>query len=244
MGLENLFSGTNTQDIAHPIAWLPAGLYGKLVSVSRWCGSYICTSPSLFDLQESTLQVTIYVCIYVMFFVIIYPDRLLFIVPKTGNSFSLLFHLMLLPLYILFAVKFTGFICAGGLRQPEQIIQPRPFFFQLASPHSRSFELAPFYFYFPPYIYVEGLLYYTHRCILAQPRSQVTSAHCCVLVIFWVCLNFLSPARMLLVAFVRQSDVYLYNSFVITMTGSCTHQFFSNLKLMKASASFKQSHKK
>lgn len=118
------------------------------------------------------------------------------------------------------------------------------FFFQLASPHSRSFELAPFYFYFPPYIYVEGLLYYTHRCILAQPRSQVTSAHCCVLVIFWVCLNFLSPARMLLVAFVRQSDVYLYNSFVITMTGSCTHQFFSNLKLMKASASFKQSHKK
>lgn len=91
---------------------------------------------------------------------------------------------------------------------------------------------------------MEGLLYYTHRCILAQPRSQVTSAHCCVLVIFWVCLNFLSPARMLLVAFVRQSDVYLYNSFVITMTGSCTHQFFSNLKLMKASASFKQSHKK
>ncbi|KAK4008935.1 hypothetical protein OUZ56_014056 [Daphnia magna] len=29
MGLENLFSGTNTQDIAHPIAWLPAGLYGQ-----------------------------------------------------------------------------------------------------------------------------------------------------------------------------------------------------------------------
>lgn len=77
---------------------------GELVSVSR-CG-VARTSPPLFDLQESALQVCLYIIRHAL--VIIHPGRLLFISNK-WYSFNCYFHifLTLLPLWLF---KFSFFL--------------------------------------------------------------------------------------------------------------------------------------